>query len=579
MLISIKIALRNLLRQKKRNLLLGIGIAFGISVLVIALSFTNGMTDLILNHFVKNAIGHVGLSIKEKSARSVDIIRDEGYFTNIIRQNLSEIEEVMANYQQFTRVVGNGTSDMMALVAQSRFGNADFLSFWGTKVVEGNIADFTNKSIANPVLIYEQKAKSLRVKAGDTIKVSMRTIYGQSQTATLTVVAVIRGSNDMEAMASYIRVSTMQELAGYASNEAGSFIINLSNISQPRETRIFADNLHQALQPHPVIIDARIVQGDVSVKLMALESNTNAMAGLTKTTRLIKGGLDIKDGKGVILSTKLAARLGLGIGSTLKIDYLSKFQGRAPGWTLRVTGIAEFPQEAGPDVVLMNQYPLYQYLYEYWPDLLPNHSLLDRQSELARFLAKPYTLLPRTYTMKDFRKKQIELNQLRSRGAYLDVRSMEEVAEFVTQIKNVLVIIAITWVLILFVIILVGVVNTLHMSIKERTREIGTIRAIGMQRSMVQDIFILESSFLSLFASLGGFVFAGIVMTLLSLIPMKPEGMISMLLKDGHLYFIPPVGMIVICIMLVVLFTVVAAAFPAWKASRIDAAEALRSFE
>ncbi len=579
MWISIKIALRNLLRQKKRNLLLGIGIAFGMSILVIALSFTNGMTDIILNHFVKNAIGHVGLSVKEYGEKTADIIRDESYFTNLIYENLTDIEVVMANYQQFTRAVGNGTSDMMALVAQSRFGTAENLKYWSTKLVEGNLADFTNKKVANPVMIYEQKAKTLHVKAGDTIKVRLRTIYGQSQTATLTVVAIIKGSNDMEAMASYISVDTMQQLAGYATYEAGSLIINLSNINDPSETRKFADKLHDALEPYPVIIDAKVRQGNTQARLISLQSNSNSLALMKKEVTFKSGTLDIRNGKGAVVSTDLAKKLGLSLGSSLQVNYTSKYAGEAPGWDLKVTGIADFPAALGENVVLINEYPLYKDLFDYWPELLKNHKLVERGSSLSQSLTKPYTLMPRTYTMKDYRKKQINMNLEKRKGAFLDVRSMEEIAEMINQIKNVLLIIAVVWVLILFVIILVGVVNTLHMSIKERTREIGTIRAIGMQKGMVRDIFIWESTFLSFFASLGGIVFALIVMFLMSLMQLKPEGMISMLLRDGHLYFLPPMGMVLFCMILIVGFTVLAAALPARKASKISAAEALRTFE
>ena len=37
-----KISFRNLTRQKRRNILLGFGIGFGMSILVIANSFSNG---------------------------------------------------------------------------------------------------------------------------------------------------------------------------------------------------------------------------------------------------------------------------------------------------------------------------------------------------------------------------------------------------------------------------------------------------------------------------------------------------------------------------------------------------------
>ena len=66
-------------------------------------------------------------------------------------------------------------------------------------------------------------------------------------------------------------------------------------------------------------------------------------------------------------------------------------------------------------------------------------------------------------------------------------------ASEVLKLEQVLNLITIIAVLILFFIILIGVVNTLRMTIRERTREIGTIRAIGMQKKDVRNVFILES--------------------------------------------------------------------------------------
>jgi len=46
---------------------------------------------------------------------------------------------------------------------------------------------------------------------------------------------------------------------------------------------------------------------------------------------------------------------------------------------------------------------------------------------------------------------------------------------------------------ILILIVAVGIMNTMWIAIRERTREIGTLRAIGMQRGAVLWMFLLES--------------------------------------------------------------------------------------
>jgi putative ABC transport system permease protein len=56
----------------------------------------------------------------------------------------------------------------------------------------------------------------------------------------------------------------------------------------------------------------------------------------------------------------------------------------------------------------------------------------------------------------------------------------------------------------LFLAAAVGIVNSMLMSVHERTREIGTVRALGMRRSMVVRLFVLEGFALGIAAAVAG---------------------------------------------------------------------------
>ena len=89
-------------------------------------------------------------------------------------------------------------------------------------------------------------------------------------------------------------------------------------------------------------------------------------------------------------------------------------------------------------------------------------------------------------------------------GQKLDVTTWEDEISFIQWTIT-----AITWLSyvligILLVIIVVGLMNTLWISIRERTREIGTLRAIGMQRARVLAMFMIEALTLSVTATLTG---------------------------------------------------------------------------
>jgi putative ABC transport system permease protein len=114
------------------------------------------------------------------------------------------------------------------------------------------------------------------------------------------------------------------------------------------------------------------------------------------------------------------------------------------------------------------------------------------------------------------------------------------------------------------VVSLFGIVNTLVLSIHERTREIGMMRAIGTPRSLVRRIVRYESVITALIgAALGlavGF-FLGVVTTIA-------------LEDEGFILSIPYFSLIAFAV-LAVLAGVLAAILPARRASRLNVLEAL----
>jgi putative ABC transport system permease protein len=157
---------------------------------------------------------------------------------------------------------------------------------------------------------------------------------------------------------------------------------------------------------------------------------------------------------------------------------------------------------------------------------------------------------------------------------------MYESASMVVNLEVALNLITLGAVMVLFFIILIGVVNTLRMTIRERTREIGTVRAIGMQKKDVRNTFLLETFFLALFSIIAGILAAFAVMAGLSLIKINAQdNPIGMLLVNGHLNFVPTVIGTVSYTVLILLIAVATAYFPAQRAAKMSAASALRHYE
>lgn len=98
-------------------------------------------------------------------------------------------------------------------------------------------------------------------------------------------------------------------------------------------------------------------------------------------------------------------------------------------------------------------------------------------------------------------------------GQRLDVTNWEDETAFVQWIVTALTVLATIVIAVLMVIIAVGIMNVMWINIRERTREIGTLRAVGMQRGSVQAMFVAEGSLLGfLSTTLGGLL--GVVLSL-----------------------------------------------------------------
>ena len=112
---------------------------------------------------------------------------------------------------------------------------------------------------------------------------------------------------------------------------------------------------------------------------------------------------------------------------------------------------------------------------------------------------------------------------------------------------------------------LLGIANTIALSVMERTREIGLLRAVGMSRRQLRSSIRWESVIVAVFGAVMGML-VGIL---------GGWGIITALADEGFNAFVVPVGVMVALLVLSVVLGLVAAAVPSWTASRRDVLEAI----
>jgi putative ABC transport system permease protein len=161
-------------------------------------------------------------------------------------------------------------------------------------------------------------------------------------------------------------------------------------------------------------------------------------------------------------------------------------------------------------------------------------------------------------------------------GPGFEVHTWSQVAPFVNDVRGIqnAVLGAVT--VIFLVVILLGVANTLLMSVLERTREIGTLMSLGMKRRRILALFVLEGLLLGIAGAVIGDGVGAAIITALA--------------ERGGVAFQPPgaslataivpelrVAFLVRMVVLAGAGGVVASFVPAWRASRLRPVEALAS--
>ena len=112
---------------------------------------------------------------------------------------------------------------------------------------------------------------------------------------------------------------------------------------------------------------------------------------------------------------------------------------------------------------------------------------------------------------------------------------------------------------------LFGIANTLALSIHERRRELGMLRAIGMSRRQVRTMIRYESVITALIGAILGMAL-GVIFAALIAQPLKSEGFTLSY----------PIGSLIVLLVLAALAGIVAAIIPARRASRLDVLESLQ---
>lgn len=118
------------------------------------------------------------------------------------------------------------------------------------------------------------------------------------------------------------------------------------------------------------------------------------------------------------------------------------------------------------------------------------------------------------YRNTELVKKQLA-GRLEAAGIEVEFKTWKELSLFYNNVRNMFDMIFLFIFVIVFIIVIMSTTNTMGMAVVERTREIGTLRALGLKKRSISLLFAFEGMLLGLTGSVLGFGIHSLVWALI----------------------------------------------------------------
>jgi putative ABC transport system permease protein len=153
----------------------------------------------------------------------------------------------------------------------------------------------------------------------------------------------------------------------------------------------------------------------------------------------------------------------------------------------------------------------------------------------------------------------------------LEVHNWEKLSPF-TNIAKMIDIMSISVQIVLISLVLISILNVMIMSVYERVKEIGTLRAVGTPKSFIVSMFVSEGLILSIFGTILGVIVTFILIALVGDVNYSFG-------RQDNLTLTPDISIVNVIFVwiLVMIISVLASIYPSLKAANLKPVDALRS--
>ncbi len=297
-------------------------------------------------------------------------------------------------------------------------------------------------------------------------------------------------------------------------------------------------------------------QDTTNIKLSAIDPDAEKVVTPLLDGRITQGNF-LQQGQ-ILLPNLVARGLNLGVASEVVV-IATNVDGSVNGTSLNVSGIVE--TTVGPSG---------KYGYIHINDARELLRMESQQVSEVAIRLKKVDMLPAI--TKKLQNALKNITDEKGKPVF-EVHSWKALTPF-NNIGVMIDLMTIFIQVILVAIVLISIMNVMLMAVYERTKEIGTIAAIGTLPSSIMGLFILEGLFLGITGTVIGNLIGA-----LAVFAIKLAGLTISFGQSDNILLAPEISLATVLgtSLIVIFITLLGAIEPAYKASQLDPVEALRS--
>ena len=243
--ILLRIAFHNLVKARRRTLLLSLALALVTLFLVLLLALSQGLTDTMVANVTAQTTGHVNVAgfYKLRATDANPLVTHASEIRRIVVENTPDLDYVVTRSRGWGKLISETASIQVAIFGLNAADETRFLSSlplareseYRDAGRDDELGDPARLAEPQTALLFAAQARKLGVTVGDKLSVTVETEQGQANILDVTVAAVVKDSGFMSNWMLYLPNDTLHTLYNLSDDSTGAIMVYLKDIERSED--------------------------------------------------------------------------------------------------------------------------------------------------------------------------------------------------------------------------------------------------------------------------------------------------------------------------------------------------------